>query len=59
MIKMKYYSYFCIIALLINAGCLRQEEASIKTDLEEVELDIIKHFLVLIIFLKKSFHIHI
>lgn len=42
MIKMKYYSYFCIIALLINAGCLRQEEASIKTDLEEVELDIIK-----------------
>jgi len=42
MIKMKYYSYFCMIALLINAGCLRQEEASIKTDLEEVELDIIK-----------------
>ncbi|MDC0920999.1 peptide-methionine (S)-S-oxide reductase MsrA [Opitutales bacterium] len=39
---MKYYSYFCMIALLINAGCLRQEEASIKTDLEEVELDIIK-----------------
>lgn len=42
MIKMKYYSYFCMIALLINAGCLRQEEASIKNDLEEVELDIIK-----------------
>lgn len=42
MIKMKYYSYFCMIALLINAGCLRQEEASIKTDLEEFELDIIK-----------------
>jgi len=42
MIKMKYYSYFCMIALLINAGCLRQEEASIKTDFEEVELDIIK-----------------
>ena len=42
MIKMKYYSYFCMIALLINAGCLRQEEASIKTDLEDVELDIIK-----------------
>ncbi|MDC1004356.1 peptide-methionine (S)-S-oxide reductase MsrA [Opitutales bacterium] len=42
MIKMKYYSYFCMITLLINAGCLRQEEASIKTDLEEVELDIIK-----------------
>ena len=42
MIKMKYYSYFCMIAVLINASCLRQEEVSIKTDSEEVELDIIK-----------------
>jgi peptide-methionine (S)-S-oxide reductase len=31
-----------MIAVLINAGCLRQEEVSIKTDSEEVELDIIK-----------------
>jgi peptide-methionine (S)-S-oxide reductase len=42
MIKMKYYSYFCMIAVLINASCLRQEEVSITTDSKEVELDIIK-----------------
>ena len=40
MIKIKYYSYFCMVAVLITAGCLRQEDVSVKTDLEELELDI-------------------
>lgn len=38
MIKFKYCSYFLIFTALITFGCLHQEEVTIKSNIDEIEL---------------------